>query len=359
MSSRPFGCFLFLLAVPHIVLACVEPPSRTPGGAVSETTDASAAATGTLGPTPAASAQSWAARLCGPGPFPAPLTGTLSATPLPGSEPTTLDPNDSASHLYEGALWYQGALHFSDFLPKPGFPSRILKYENGTLGVAIADSGSNGLGLDATGERLAAARHGNKSVSLMNAEGQFETVVSEYQSKPFNSPNDLVFRSDGNLYFTDPAFQAGDNPTQPSTRVYRVAPDGVVSVVDESIENPNGVSLSPDESTLYVAGNLEQGYVKSYPVLGDGSVGPGQILLPDVTVPDGMVVDCAGNVYVTEHTNRRVRVITHEGQEIGQITGMDVNVTNVAFGGPARKTLFITGTGRLFQVELPIPGMPY
>jgi gluconolactonase len=288
-----------------------------------------------------------------------PLTGSITATPVPNSEPTSLDPEDTTSHLYEGALWFQDALHFSDFLPKPGFPSRILKYENGSLEIVTTDSGSNGLGLDPTGERLAAARHGNKSVSLMNSAGQFEPVVTEYQSKPFNSPNDLVFRSDGNLYFTDPSFQAGDNPDQSKTRVYRVAPDGSVSAVDESIANPNGVSLSPEEDTLYVAGNLEQGYVKSYPIAADGSVGDGKVFLPEVTVPDGMVVDCAGNVYVTEHTNRRVRVITQEGQEIGQITGMDVNVTNVAFGGPARKTLFITGTGRLFQVELPVPGMPY
>jgi gluconolactonase len=304
-------------------------------------------------------ARSWAEKLCGPGPFPSPLAGTVSATPLPNSEPTVLDPKDTASHLYEGAVWYQDVLYFSDFTTGPGFPSRVMKYENGTLGVVIPDSGSNGLGLDPSGERLVAARHSSKSVSVLNASGEFEPVASQYQGKPFDSPNDLVFRSDGNLYFTDPSFQAGDQPAQTSTNVYRVAPDGTVTAVDTTMRNPNGISLAPDERTLYVSGNLEQGYVKSYPLAPDGSVGEGKIFLPHVTVPDGMVVDCAGNLYVTEHTKKRVRVITPTGKEIGQITGMNVNVTNVAFGGPDHKTLFITGTGRLFQIGLPVAGMPY
>jgi gluconolactonase len=283
----------------------------------------------------------------------------LKAQPLPASEPTALDSKDQRSHLYEGAVWFQGALHFSDFETTGGFPSRILKYENGALSVVVPDSGSNGLGLNPTGEALVAARHSTKSVSVRDGADVFEPVVSEHGGKAFNSPNDLVFRSDGNLYFTDPAFQAGPNPTQSTTNVYRVAPDGTVTAIDSSIRNPNGISLSPDEKTLYVAGNMEDGYVKSYPVDEDGSVGEGKVFLAKVAVPDGMVVDCAGNLYVTEHTKKRVRVVSPEGKELGQITGMDRNVTNVAFGGADRKTLFITGAGRLFQIGMPVPGMPY
>lgn len=344
-----------ILALTLGACAASEPRART--GSVNEAEDASPARSTLTTSNPPAG--SWAARLCGPGPFPPPLSGTVTATALPASEPTALDPSDTGFHLYEGAVWFQGALHFSDFRTSAGFPSRILKYENGALSVVVPDSGSNGLALDPAGERLVLARHGSKSVSAYNGPSDFAPLVTEYEGKPFNSPNDLAFRSDGNLYFTDPSFQAGDQPTQASTNVYHVAPDGRVTAIDTTIQNPNGVSLSPDERTLYVAGNLEQGYVKRYPIADDGSVGTGTVLLPDVNVPDGMGVDCAGNLYVTEHTNRRVRVITPEGREIGQITGMDVNVTNVAFGGSGHKTLFITGTGRLFQVELPVPGMPY
>ena len=119
------------------------------------------------------------------------------------------------------------------------------------------------------------------------------------------------------------------------------------------------VSLSPDENTLYVAGNMEQGFVRKYAIAEDGSVSEGTLFLDKVTVPDGMAVDCAGNLYVTEHTNKRVRIVSPEGKPLAEIKGMDQNVTNVAFGGAEHKTLFITTTGRLFQVEMPIPGMPY
>lgn len=304
-------------------------------------------------------AQSWAARLCGEGPHPAPLNGPLQATALPHSEPTALDPKDQGFHLYEGAVWFDGAFHFSDFKTTDGFPSRILKYQDGKLSVVVLDSGSNGVALDPTGTHLVLARHKSKSVARFLGSDRFEHVVETYQGKPFNSPNDLVFRSDGHLYFTDPGFQAGKRRDQKTTNVYHVAPNGSVTVVDDSIKNPNGISLSPDEKTLYVAGNMQNGYLKRYPVSSDGSVGAGEILVQPVEVPDGMAVDCSGNLYLTEHTLRRIRVVTPEGKELGRITGMDANVTNVAFGGPQHKTLFITGTGKLFQVELPVPGMPY
>src|SRR5690606_33713292 len=109
---------------------------------------------------------------------------------------------------------------------------------------------------------------------------------------------------------------------------YGVAPNGTVSVVDDSIQNPNGVALSLDGSVLYVAGNLEQGFLKRYPVAADGSVGEGEVLLDGIVVPDGLAIDCAGNIYVTEHTEQRIRVVSPEGRELGRIVGMDKNVTN-------------------------------
>jgi gluconolactonase len=184
-------------------------------------------------------------------------------------------------------------------------------------------------------------------------------IAAKFEGKSFDSPNDLVFRSDGNLYFTDPDFQAGSHKDQKSTNVYRVSPSGEVSVVDATINNPNGIALAPDESALYVAGNLEQGFVKRYPIAPDGSVGEGSLLIAHVVVPDGMVFDCAGNLYVTEHTQRRVRVFAPTGNEVATISGMDKNVTNVAFGGTDRTTLFITTTGGLYEIELPVPGLPY
>jgi len=343
-----------LAAVGTAAACSPPPPPQAPPGETSAATsaahdDASSESTNAL---PFA---------CPPGPFPAPLSGEVTVAALERSEPTVLDATDTGFHLYEGAVWLDGALHFSDFVTTEGFPSRILRYVPGQgIEVAVSDSGSNGLALGPSGERLAAARHKSRSIAYFSDDRQSTTdIASAFEGKPFNSPNDLTFRRDGNVYFTDPDFQAGAQKPQPLTRVYRVDPSGVVSVVDDTITNPNGISLSPDQSTLYVAGNLEQGFVRSYPVAADGSVGPGTTFLPGVTVPDGMAVDCAGNVYVTEHTNRRIRVVSPEGREIGQIVGMDANVTNAAFGGPERRTLFITGTGRLWALNLPVPGFPY
>lgn len=329
----------------------VEPPAPEP----SQTTEPAAPVAGVV------NHKGLAASLCPSGPFPTPLNGEVQATVIPNSDPGVLDPKDTGFHLYEGPVWLDGVLYFSDFVTTAGFPSRIMSYTpDKGISVAAADAGTNGLGLDATGTQLVGARHKSKSVVKFSKDlRDSEDVVSDYLGKAFNSPNDLAFRSDGNLYFTDPDFQAGEQREQATTNVYRVSPAGNVSVVDDSIANPNGISISPDESSLYVAGNLEEGYVKKYPITGGGSVGVGEIVLSPVSVPDGMVFDCAGNLYVTEHTNRRIRVLGADGKELGQITGLPKNVTNVAFGGPQHKTLYITLTGALAKIDLPVPGLPY
>ncbi len=343
-----------------------ESADQVPPGASADVPAASAAPAASPSPTTAESTAAvahagLAAKVCPAGPFEAPLSGEVSATPIPNTEPTALDPNDTEFHLYEGAVWLNGALYFSDFKTTAGFPSRILRYTpDAGLAVALADGGTNGLGLDAGATQLVGASHKVKGVVRFAPDfSSVVPLVDKYQGKPFNSPNDLVFRSDGNLYFTDPDFQAGPEKDQASTNVYRVAPTGEVSIVDDSIKNPNGISISPDESALFVAGNLEQGYLKRYPIAQDGSVGAGEVVLQPVTVPDGMVFDCAGNLYVTEHTSQRIRVVSMAGNEVGSITGLGKNVTNVAFGGPERKTLYITLTGGLAKLDLPVPGLPY
>lgn len=302
-----------------------------------------------------------AAAVCPSGPYPRPIEGERQAEAIEGTAPTSLDPADTGFHLYEGPVWLDGNLYISDFRTTEGFPSRILRFtpEEG-LSVALEDSGTNGLGLDASGQRLLGARHKSKSVVQFSSDlASLEELARQYQGKPFNSPNDLVMRSDGHLYFTDPNFQAGEKAHQQATNVYRVSPAGEVTVVDSSIKNPNGISISPDERILFVSGNLEAGYVKRYPIAEDGSVGDGEIVVPVVKVPDGMVLDCAGNLYVTEHTNRRIRVVTAEGEELGVIVGLDHNVTNVAFGGPQRNILYITMAGGLAKVAMPLAGLPY
>lgn len=265
---------------------------------------------------------------------------------------------DGANGLYEGPVWSGDALYFSDFRFSDGFPSRIRRLTaDGRLETAIEASGSNGLALGQDGA-LVAATHDRKELSRYDlVDGSRMRIVGEYQGQPFNSPNDLVIGADGTVWFTDPDFQRAAAPGgQDKTRVYRVGTDGTVDVVDDTIANPNGIALSPSGDTLYVAGGGEQGVLRAYPVV-DGRAQAGKDLA-STTVPDGMAIDCLGNIYLTEHSQRRVRVISPQGQALATIS-VDANITNAAFGGPQRRTLYLTGAGAVWSIELDVAGLPY
>lgn len=265
--------------------------------------------------------------------------------------------DSSAAGLYEGPVWLDGRLYFSHFLFSPGFPSSVLAYDGERLTRVLEDSGSNGLALNERGE-LISGNHKYKAVSSLDlATGAHREIAAEYRGNVFNSPNDLAVARDGTVYFTDPDFQRDAAPGgQPVTGVYQVR-DGQVSLIDDTIANPNGISLSPDERTLYVAGGGEQGFVRAYDLSGDFPYPHRQLVAP-VVVPDGMAVDCLGNLYITEHTQRKLRVVNPEGQEIARAQ-FDANVTNAAFGGEDGRTLFVTGMGALWKIELDVAGMPY
>src|SRR5690606_39768259 len=163
---------------------------------------------------------------------------------------------------------------------------------------------------------------------------------------------------DGTVWFTDPDFQRTAAPGgQPKTRVYRVGTDGQVNVVDDSIANPNGIALSPDGRTLYVAGGGDQGVLRAYAL--DASGQPGERRdLASTEVPDGMAIDCLGNIYLTEHNRQRVRVLSPEGEALATIK-VNANLTNAAFGGADRRTLYLTGAGAVWSIDLDVAGLPY
>ncbi|MEY4588307.1 MAG: hypothetical protein RL497_383 [Pseudomonadota bacterium] len=217
----------------------------------------------------------------------------------------------------------------------------------------IDNSGSNGLAVDNNGNILAAT-HDKKAISRYNISTKArEIIIGQYANNPFNSPNDVTISSKGIIYFTDPDYQkSAAAGGQPKTRAYQY--DGqTVKVIDESIGNPNGISLSPDESMLYISGG---GLLRAYPISGN-TVGSG-INLASVTSPDGMAVDCLGNLYVAEHDQKRLRVFSPTGTNIATIK-VDANVTNAAFGGADHKTLYITGAGVLWKIDLPVAGKPF
>lgn len=287
----------------------------------------------------------------------APACGPAPAGELKAERIAAVKPSRTEAGLYEGPVWIKDALYFSDFSFAPGFPSRIRKLAaDGTVSTAVEDSGSNGLAVDAQGN-IVAATHKYKALSRYALPGGTRsTIAGEYGGQVFDSPNDIAIAQDGTIYFTDPDYQQAAAPGgQPVTGVYRVGVDGKVTLVDGSRKNPNGIALSPSGDVLYVDGL--DGKLMAHPIA-NGVPQPGHVLITGLDGPDGMTIDCHGDIYIAEHAARRVRVFSPQGTELATIR-VDANVTNAAFGGIDRQTLYITGAGALWQIHLPVSGMPY
>ena len=294
---------------------------------------------------------------CPTGEWTAPA-GQLTAKRIAAAEPAA---DDKDWFLYEGALWFDDALYFSRFGDKDN-ASVMLKLQDGVMTQVNGVTGTNGLATDGTYIYAATFTPGN--ITRYDSKMKAQDLVSSVEEKSFLSPNDLAVSKLGAVYFSDPDFQkdrgTGDAPQTDKTRVYALMPDGELISVDDSIKNPNGVTLSPDEKTLYVAGGLDKGYIKAYPLDDDGRPQAGKIWADPKTVLDGMVSDCLGNLYVTEHMNAKVMVYSPAGKKIATILREGKgNVTNVAFGGKDSKTLFITGERGVWSVELDTAGFPY
>ncbi len=305
-------------------------------------------------------------------------TPTLGATPsrIEGVPPADdFNMNNGVWGNIEGPVWIGGALYVSEMTnasysqtSEDQKMARILKItEDGTVSIFAADSGSNGLAVDAAGDILAGVQKDGSIMRFPLTGAAPSVIVSGYMGMPFNSPNDIAIRSDGTIYFSDPTLNAPSPPPQPQTYVYRLPPGGQVEPIPsasnpEVLVDPNGVTLSLAEDYLYVA--AESG--RRFPVMADGTLGAGQDF-PATSGGDGMAIDCAGNLYVAKADTPNLDVYTPNGDSIGTITlsvldGEYHGVTNVAFGGPDQKTLYISGHGvnkGLFKIELDIPGRPY
>jgi gluconolactonase len=299
---------------------------------------------------------------CPPGPFPAPLFGdAVRVERVEGvPPPDAFNQNNQTFGNVEGPVWFDDALYVSEIGPGSNPPpSRVLRItEAGEVTVAIADSGSNGLAISPAGE-LFGALHKDGSISRLSLTGgASEPVASMFGGARFNSPNDLAIHASGTIFFSDPEWQAPSPAPQGggNTRLYRVAPGGEPQPI-EKLNAPNGVTLSKDQRVLYVAGNQ----LRKYPVMPDGSVGAGSDFVVGGS-GDGMVIDCADNLYVAHNG---VSIYSAAGSLIGTISVQGVQqVTNLAFGGSDRKTLYITALGSgsqkgLFKAALDVPGFPY
>ena len=231
-------------------------------------------------------------------------------------------------------------------------------------------SGGNGTTFDLEG-RVVMCEGDARRVVRVTGDGKIEPVVERYMGGRFNRPNDVVCHTDGSLYFTDPAKRvpyanreipgpAGIDNTWDGARVYRIAPDGTVSVCAQC-EYPNGLAFSPDERTLYVANTRSSKYIHALRLDASGKL-LGRSIFADMNegelpgVPDGLKVDSLGRVYCTGPGG--IWVFTPEGKRIGIIVFPEQAV-NFAFGGPDLRTLFCCAHTSVYSMRVKVPGNPH
>ena len=187
---------------------------------------------------------------------------------------------------------------------------------------------------------------------------QAAIVVNEHEGRPLNGANDLVFASDGTLYFSDPWGSSLDNPIG---GFYRLRPEGRLERLDTGLAFPNGVALAPDESAVYLAETWHNRVLR-YPLAAGGGVGPREVwaVLSGPPGPDGMAFDAAGNLHIAHFGAGRVDIVGSDGAVVDHIAVPGQQPTNVAFGGPERRMLVITEveTGSLYQTRARVPGLP-
>lgn len=272
----------------------------------------------------------------------------------------------------EGPVWSaDGALLFSD--PNTNVIYRydasrgvsVFRERSGYEGADVGrlhQPGSNGLTFDAQG-RLTACEHGNRRVTRTEPDGKVTVLADRFEGKRLNSPNDLVYRSDGTLYFTDPPFglaKVVDDPARELdwSGVFCLR-DGQLRVVSKDLKGPNGLAFSPDERWLYVSNWDEKAkIIMRYAVEPDGSLRDGSVFFDMTSAPgaealDGLKVDAKGNVYASGPGG--VWVISPSAKHLGTLRLPELPA-NFAWGDADRKALYFTARHGLYKVRTLVPG---
>ena len=287
----------------------------------------------------------------------------------------------------EGPVWTRGGTLLFAVIPadlieqwSPEKGSQVFMERSGYTGSTPyggPEPGSNGMTLDREG-RVSVAGHARRNVwrlEKLDPHATITVLADSYQGKKLNSPNDLVYRSDGSLYFTDPPYglpTQGDNDPLKELKVngvYRIPnarqqkpgtppQRGLLQLVIQDLPRPNGIVFSPDEKTLYIADSGKKEWM-SYRVHPNGSVSDGKLLLDAsgekaAGGPDGIRVDKNGNIYGAGPGG--VWIISPQGKHLGTIKVPEV-VSNVAWGDADGKTLYITASTSLYRIVLMVPGV--
>jgi gluconolactonase len=258
----------------------------------------------------------------------------------------------------EGPLWHpDGFYYFVDVRRstmhriRPGQPAELLRSDTGE---------GNGTTFDLEG-RLVCCEGGNRRVVRLGADGRVEVLADRFEGKRLNRPNDVVCRSDGSLYFTDPGLRVPLAERElPQAGVYRLAPGGGLELIADC-EYPNGLAFSPDERTLYVANTRWTAYVIAFELDAAGRAVRRRIFADMSSdepegVPDGMKVDVEGRVYCTGPGG--TWVFAPDGVRLGIVRTPEVPA-NLAFGGPDLRTLFFTARTSVYTLRARVPGQPH
>ena len=258
----------------------------------------------------------------------------------------------------EGPLWHpDGFYYFVDIRRSnlhrltPGKEPELVRANTGE---------GNGTTFDLQG-RLVICEGGNRRVTRWSAGGQSEILMDRFEGKHLNRPNDVVCKSDGSIYFTDPGLRVPLAERElPSAGVYRIAPDGTTTLVADC-EYPNGLAFSPDERVLYVANTRWTQYIHALELDTGGGLVRRRIfadMSSDETdgVPDGMKVDVEGRVFCTGPGG--TWVFAPDGTRLGIIRTPEVPA-NLAFGGSDLRTLFFTARTSVYTLRMKVPGQPH
>ena len=273
----------------------------------------------------------------------------------------------------EGPVWLpEGLLLFSDpndnriYRWSPDLGVAVFRTKSGYSGADIAEyrqPGSNGLTLDVNG-LLTIAEHGNRRITRLEKNGAITVLADRYDGRRLNSPNDLVYRSDGSLYFTDPFFGlpkfADDRRReQPHAGIYRLA-NGRVQLLSSELKGPNGIAFSPDERVLYVTNwDEHKKIVMRWDVNADGTLENGRTFFDMTAAPgeealDGLKIDREGNLYVSGPGG--VWVLSPGGKHLGTIRAPELPA-NFAWGDADGRTLYLTARTGLYRMRLNVPGL--
>lgn len=273
----------------------------------------------------------------------------------------------------EGPVWVRdgGYLLFSDpnantiYRYQPDGELAVFRHPSGYSGADVGEygqPGSNGLTIDPQG-RLTINEHGNRRVSRIEEDGSVTVLAESFEGKRLNSPNDLVYRSDGALFFTDPPFglpKFFDDPRRqlPFSGVFSLQ-NGVLRVVSRDFTGPNGIALSPDERYLYVANwDDRKKVIRRYEVKEDATLVNGTLFFDmtetrDENALDGMKVDRAGNLYVSGP--RGIWILSSDGKHLGTVL-TPMHPHNFAWGDADGKTLYICARSSLYRMPMKIAG---